>query len=460
MGIKTVTQKAQAKGIRSRPISEIRSWWIGDFTIAALSMLAAFVLSPSFDPDSPMTARHIGAAVATISFGVLQGAIGQIFGLSRPVIGKYSGFLMIRAASSVMISMSLLMLVASGVFYQQMGRYIILQATVYTIIGILSIRWIWTASVGMRQLRVLFLSGSFTGEMLSSLCKSEGLNLTILRQHDLNQGLPFPASDLPEQCLAHGIDEVVEAIPKTDFPEFSRSFLGCLMVGISVSSLSSFMERHFKFVPIEEIGVEWFLQSGFQTGHPIHDRIKRTFDVVFAIVGLIGVFPLIILAAIASKIESQDPVFYSQIRIGAMGRPFRIWKLRSMSADSEQNGPQWATLADPRVTKVGRLLRRTRIDETPQFWNILRGDMSLIGPRPERPEFVEKLAEKIPYYNQRHLLKPGLTGWAQINYPYGASTEDSLQKLKYDLYYVKHVSISLDVQIILSTVGAVMKGAR
>ena len=171
-------------------------------------------------------------------------------------------------------------------------------------------------------------------------------------------------------------------------------------------------------------------------------------------------FPLIILAAIASKIESQDPVFYSQIRIGAMGRPFRIWKLRSMSADSEQNGPQWATLADPRVTKVGRLLRRTRIDETPQFWNILRGDMSLIGPRPERPEFVEKLAEKIPYYNQRHLLKPGLTGWAQINYPYGASTEDSLQKLKYDLYYVKHVSISLDVQIILSTVGAVMKGAR
>ena len=146
--------------------------------------------------------------------------------------------------------------------------------------------------------------------------------------------------------------------------------------------------------------------------------------------------------------------------MGLYNQHFRIYKLRTMTANAEQSGAQWAKKADPRVTWIGRILRKTRIDELPQFWNILRGDMAFIGPRPERPEFTRELAEQIPFYEKRHLVKPGLTGWAQINYPYGASVNDALKKLEYDLFYIKHGSIQLDIHILVRTVGAVMKGAR
>src|SRR3989449_767559 len=164
--------------------------------------------------------------------------------------------------------------------------------------------------------------------------------------------------------------------------------------------------------------------------------------------------------AIAIKLESRGAVFYSQTRAGLHKQTFRIWKLRSMRVDAEKEGPKWGGGADERSNRIGKLLRLTRLDGVPQFWNIVRGEMSLVGPRPERPEFVEKLAKKIPFFNQRHLVKPGLTGWAQINYPYGASTEDALNKLKYDFYYVKNASLGPDAQIILRTIGAAMKGAR
>jgi len=156
----------------------------------------------------------------------------------------------------------------------------------------------------------------------------------------------------------------------------------------------------------------------------------------------------------------SGPVFYSQTRVGQFNKPFNIYKLRSMTVNAETKGAQWAGKNDPRVTRIGKIIRKTRLDEVPQFWNILKGEMSLIGPRPERPEFVSMLAKEIPFYSYRHLIKPGLSGWAQINYPYGASKEDSLNKLKYDLYYIKNASFLLDSDIILRTLGAVMKGAR
>jgi lipopolysaccharide/colanic/teichoic acid biosynthesis glycosyltransferase len=164
--------------------------------------------------------------------------------------------------------------------------------------------------------------------------------------------------------------------------------------------------------------------------------------------------PVLLVAAAAIKLESRGPVFYSQIRSGLHNRSFKILKLRSMRTDAEKDGPKWAAAKDSRVTRIGSILRRTRLDEVPQFWNILRGEMSLVGPRPEQ------LAEQIPYYQQRHLVKPGLTGWAQINYPYGATIEDALCKLRYDLYYIKHASVGLDLQIALRTIGVAMKGSR
>jgi lipopolysaccharide/colanic/teichoic acid biosynthesis glycosyltransferase len=162
----------------------------------------------------------------------------------------------------------------------------------------------------------------------------------------------------------------------------------------------------------------------------------------------------------SDQVGKARRVFYSQVRVGQFGRPFKIWKLRSMRSDAEKHGAQWAQQHDARVTRIGLFLRKTRLNEVPQFFNVFRGEMSFVGPRPERPEFVSGLAKEIPFYQQRHLLKPGITGWAQINYPYGATTADALNKLEYDLYYIKHASPLLDFQTILRTIGAVMKGAR
>ena len=195
---------------------------------------------------------------------------------------------------------------------------------------------------------------------------------------------------------------------------------------------------------------------------PYYHGIKRVFDVIMALLVGIASLPLMLIAMIAIKLESRgrDGVIYSQWRVGRFGRPFRIYKLRTMVTNAEADGAKWATKGDSRITLVGRILRKTRIDELPQVWNVIRGDMSLVGPRPERPEFIDMLQHEIPFYVQRHLVKPGLTGWAQINYPYGSSVQDSLNKLTYDLYYIKRASLQLDLQILLRTCGTLMKGSR
>jgi len=181
-------------------------------------------------------------------------------------------------------------------------------------------------------------------------------------------------------------------------------------------------------------------------------------DVVCAVVILISTLPVMLVVAIAIKLDSDGPVFYSQERVGLHGRPFRIVKFRSMRADAEKNGAMWATQTDPRITSVGKLIRKCRIDELPQLVNVIRGEMSLIGPRPERPVFVEELERQIQYYGQRHLIKPGLTGWAQVRYRYGSSIEDAREKLRYDLYYIKNQSPWLDALILLETVRIVLFG--
>jgi exopolysaccharide biosynthesis polyprenyl glycosylphosphotransferase len=191
--------------------------------------------------------------------------------------------------------------------------------------------------------------------------------------------------------------------------------------------------------------------------------LKGTIDVTVALLFLIFVAPLMVLVAVAIKLDSSGPMFYCQERVGQGGRAFLLWKFRSMVKDAERDGrPLWASVGDPRVTRVGRVIRYLRIDELPQLFNVLRGDMSLVGPRPERPYFVDQLSQIIPGYDRRHLVKPGITGWAQVNYPYGASIEDARQKLSYDLHYVNNSDLLLDWKILAMTVGVVLlgKGAR
>jgi exopolysaccharide biosynthesis polyprenyl glycosylphosphotransferase len=191
--------------------------------------------------------------------------------------------------------------------------------------------------------------------------------------------------------------------------------------------------------------------------------IKRGFDVVLSLTFLALTLPLLIAAAIAIKLESRGPIFYRQLRVGIDGRPYGLLKFRSMRVDAESDGvPRWAAVRDNRVTRVGAFIRTTRIDELPQIFCVLRGDMSFIGPRPERPFFVDELLQQLPYYGQRHRVRPGISGWAQINYPYGASVEDARAKLTYDLYYIKNYSIFLDMIILIETIRVVLwpRGVR
>lgn len=230
--------------------------------------------------------------------------------------------------------------------------------------------------------------------------------------------------------------------------------------GQSVQDLSKFYESTWRKVPIYYLEHDWFvLSEGFGLVHnPVGLRVKRLVDLFLSLLLLLIVWPFMLLTAIAVKLESAGPAVYSQVRTGVDGEHFVIYKFRSMRTDAEKDGAKWASQNDSRITRVGKFIRLTRLDELPQLWNVFRGDMSFIGPRPERPEFNSELEKQIPFYNLRHLVRPGITGWAQVLYPYGASVEDSKEKLQYDLFYIKNYSLFLDFVIVLKTISVVILG--
>jgi exopolysaccharide biosynthesis polyprenyl glycosylphosphotransferase len=228
--------------------------------------------------------------------------------------------------------------------------------------------------------------------------------------------------------------------------------------GILVEEVATTYETVRGRVATQELRPAQLIFSGELGPRPAYVRLQRIYSILIAAAGLVLTLPLMLLIALAVKISSRGPVLYRQTRVGQYGRPFTLYKFRSMYADAEaRTGVVWASKDDPRVTPVGRWLRRLRLDELPQFFNVLKGDMAIVGPRPERPEFVKVLSEKIPYYRQRHFVKPGITGWAQINYKYGDTIEDTIVKLEYDLYYIKHMSPALDAFIIFQTLKTMLR---
>jgi sugar transferase (PEP-CTERM system associated) len=241
-----------------------------------------------------------------------------------------------------------------------------------------------------------------------------------------------------------------------------RELLEAKMAGVRVEEGATTYERVTGKVMLDQLKPSWLVFSdGFRasTGTRIG---KRTLDLVFATAGLLIGSPVMLLTALAVRLDSVGPILYRQERVGAQGKTFALFKFRSMRTDAETGTPIWATTNDSRVTRVGRFIRLTRLDEMPQLWNVLRGDMSFVGPRPERPFFVEQLSAQIPYYAQRHAVRPGVTGWAQVRYHYAASVEDTYEKLQYDLYYIKHLSIAFDLTIFVDTVKVILarKGAQ
>jgi sugar transferase (PEP-CTERM system associated) len=266
-------------------------------------------------------------------------------------------------------------------------------------------------------------------------------------------------SELAALVRRENIDRLVVAIGdrRGQFP--TQELLKLSLSGdVTIEESASFYERLTGRVLLDMIRPSWLIFSSRGRRARINEIARSAMHRIIALVGAILSLPIAILTAILIKLESRGPILYRQERVGKNGRPFRLMKFRSMRTDAEKDGPVWAKTDDERMTRVGRVIRRVRVDEIPQFWNILRGDMNFVGPRPERPHFIAQLAQEIPYYEQRHLIAPGLTGWAQINYPYGASIEDAKQKLQYDLYYMKNQNLALDATIMFETVKTILFG--
>ena len=269
---------------------------------------------------------------------------------------------------------------------------------------------------------------------------------------------------LRERAVSLGVKEVIVALSERRGGGMPMSeLLDCRSAGVRISDLSTYFERSLGQIRIDQLHPGWLIFGKGFNHSASRDVAKRIVDVVGSCVLLAVAAPVMVATAICIALESRGPIFYRQERVGQEGKTFSVLKFRSMRVDAEKNGaPQWAAAKDDRVTRVGSTIRRFRVDEFPQLLNVLKGEMSLVGPRPERPFFVDQLTQDIPFYALRHTVKPGVTGWAQVRYQYGASIEDSLEKLQYDLYYVKNHSLFIDLVVLLETVGVVLsgKGAR
>jgi sugar transferase (PEP-CTERM system associated) len=272
-------------------------------------------------------------------------------------------------------------------------------------------------------------------------------------------------TSLLEHCQGHAVSEIVVAMDdsRASFP--FEAFLECRLSGISVTDLTEFLERETGQVRIDLVHPNWMVFSDGFNRNSLHTYLERMFDLIASLGLLALTWPVMLLTVIAIKMEEGPAatVLYRQIRVGERGQPFQLFKFRSMRADAERDGrARWASPNDDRVTRVGRIIRKLRIDELPQIINVLNGEMSLVGPRPERPEFVSQLNTKIPLYRERHIIKPGITGWAQLCYPYGANETDAAEKLQYDLFYVKNRTLLFYLAILLQTVEVILwgKGAR
>jgi len=269
-----------------------------------------------------------------------------------------------------------------------------------------------------------------------------------LKQYQLDQ--------LEETIKKEKINLLVVNEPENQ--QITNLLFGALKLRINFVSLTNFYEQNTSRIPLKIINRGWFLDNFSEGDKAYLDTTKRFIDIIFSLIfGLISLFlmPFILLGII---LDSKGEIIFNQKRVTKDGKSFTALKFRTMYRNAEKSGAVWASEDDPRITKLGKFLRKTRLDEIPQLWNILKGEMSFVGPRPERPEFIEQLINEIPFYRERLLVKPGLTGWAQINFPYASSVEDSLKKLQYDLYYIKHRSLLLDLSIILKTINIIFKG--
>ncbi|MEM7359270.1 MAG: sugar transferase [Pseudomonadota bacterium] len=415
---------------------------VTDLLCIALAFFLASKARLNIAPDY-LSLEYVGLNIVIISSLFIGGAYTSSTLESRPRLPLNTFFIVLAAAIPGLLFIYLLgperftAILGRGVFPFAMAGL--------AVIAVLA-RFLVNSAFKLpnRVPNILLLGSHRTQERLSKSLEIGHSKVNLIRSEEI-EFIKSRASNLSAIVISpdHTLDEREQ-----------QMLIDYRLAGIPIFSLSDFFESFLFLVPVQEINNDWFIRAqGFTMLHSsVAIRVKRAVDIVAALLLLVLNIPICLLTALLIKLTSRGPVMFSQRRIGLNGTEFVLYKFRTMRVDAEVTGAQWTSKNDPRILPIGNFLRSTRIDELPQCWNILKGDMSIVGPRPERPEFTSDLAQKIPYYDLRHIIKPGLTGWAQVMYPYGASIDDALKKLQFDLYYVKNYSLLLDLNILLRTI--------
>jgi len=401
--------------------------------------------------------------------------------LAMIAVGVYGvdAFLSLRfAAARLTVAICLGVIFLSVVYFALPGytlwRSNSLYAMAFAFALLVGVRVVLGKTLGSEAFkrRVLVLGAGQRAARLGRLGAERSAGFIVVGHIDMGDCTSVVATAVPranidslaDHVATLGANEVVLALEERRKAMPVADLLRIRTIGVHVNEISTFLERETGRVDLRSVNPSWLIFSdGFSSGRRLSSVAKRLFDIAAAALLLLVTLPVILIAAVLVKLESRGPAFYRQTRTGLYGAPFSIVKLRSMREDAEIGGKAvWAAKDDPRITRIGNILRKIRVDELPQLWTVLKGEMSFVGPRPERPAFVDQLSAKIPFYAERHVVKPGITGWAQINYPYGASLDDARQKLEYDLYYAKNYTPFLDVVVILQTIRVVLfpDGAR
>jgi len=414
-----------------------------NFLISALAFAAAIVFSMS-------------------ALGMYQLNLSE--GLRNPFFQK-----LLPSFAMGFCLLTLLFYVAPNLYF---GRGIMLFVFLIGATGIFLARTIFfkTSEARILESRILFVGGG----ALANECRELAIRTHVYHKYDIAGFIAMPSEDskVPKDALLemrrddsllslarrHDVEEIVVSVENRRGGAFPiKELLECKLHGVKVIDAATFFERETSQIRVDSLQPSWLVFGGGFDQSFSRIFVKRAFDLVCSAAILVVSLPVMFLTALAIWIEDRSPIFYEQERVGKNGDSFKVLKFRSMYNDAEKGGkPQWAAQNDPRVTRVGNIIRKCRIDELPQVFNVFKGEMSFVGPRPERPYFVEQLAEQVPYYNVRHSIKPGITGWAQVRYGYGASVDDAVQKLQYDLYYVKNNSLFLDLLILIDTLKVVM----
>ena len=388
-----------------------------------------------------------------------------IFGFSFLLAGEITGLFVTNNGQKLLWKRLVLALLSSGfgalglllsvwiIEFDFVGRFAVLKIVFGT--GALSYIFLsFQHSISSRNsLRVLAL---FDKNRFKQLKSYLGRGSDDILWVDTRK--PLSECATVKYCDHKGVDIIL--LDQKNEDKLKLDVMDLLASGVRILEVESFVESLCHKIPSSEVDSTWLTKLDLQHRDPIVRRVKRVLDLFFSVVGLIISFPLLLIACLAIALESGFPLFFHQRRSGLLGQTYVLHKLRTMRQNAESRGAQWAKEGDSRVTRVGRFLRRWRIDEIPQFWNVLKGEMSIVGPRPERPELENDINERLPFWKCRYLVKPGLTGWAQIRFRYASDMESSEEKLAYDLYYVKNASFFLDLEIMLSTLRSLTKGSR